>query len=104
MLDVDVLLRHSFLAVASNDNEDLLAPESPAKELSTIRMIKQLVYEENRKTGILLNDASERRFLDEILDAERYLVLRFFTSNVPKSTLNRLKRHILDRYLSPLMA
>ncbi len=101
MLDVELIIRHSFLPVASNDNDDLLAPASPADELRTIRMVKQLVYEENRKTGYLLSKPSERRFLDEILDAERYLVLRFFTANASKTALSKLRRHILDSYLSP---
>jgi hypothetical protein len=50
---------------------------------------------------MLLKSARERRFFQEVLDAERYIMLRYFTKSTPEATLRALKRHILDRYLCP---
>lgn len=56
---------------------------------------------ENSDTGILLCSRKERRFFQEIIDAERYILLRYFTLNTPERVLRALKRHILDTYLAP---
>ena len=101
MLHIGCFSDITYLAVASNDNDDLLAPSSPAQELYLIKLVKALVREENAITGELLRSQEERRFFQEILDAERYLTLRYFTFNTPKDVVNKLKRHILDTYLSP---
>ncbi len=86
---------------ASNDNEDLLALSSPADELQIIRALKRILYQENKETGILLHSRKERFFFQEIIDAEQYITLRYFTSSPPELMLRQLKRHILDNYLFP---
>ncbi|MCE2926439.1 MAG: hypothetical protein LW823_02165 [Rickettsiales bacterium] len=101
MLHIGCISNLAYLAVASNDNDDLLAPASPADELYLIKHVKALVREENSMTGELLSSQEERRFFQEILDAERYLTLRYFTINAPKKLINQLKRRILDTYLCP---
>ncbi len=101
MLNIGCSQNIAFLAVASNDNDDLLAPECPETELHLIKLVKALVRRENAETGLLLSSQEERKFFDEILDAERYLTLRYFTRNVPKEILGKLRRRILDTYLSP---
>jgi hypothetical protein len=50
---------------------------------------------------MLLRSPRVRRFFQEVLDAERYLMLRYFTSHVPEDTIRALKRHILNTYLFP---
>lgn len=94
---------HHFpvLPVASNDNDDLLALSIPSFDLAFIRAIKRDMREENAETGILLRSRKERRFFQEVTDAERYIILRYFTMDTPEITLRRLKRHILDNYLFP---
>lgn len=94
-------LNFTFLPVASNDNEDLLALPFPALDLALIRAIKRELHEENKETGILLCSRKKRRFFQEVIDAERYILLRYFTVNTPEMILRHLKRHILDRYLFP---
>lgn len=94
-------LNFLFLPVASNDNDDLLALASPSSDLAIIRRLKCSMYEENMHTGILLRSRKERRFLQEIIDAERYIILRYYTSGAPETSLRKLKRYILDTYLFP---
>ncbi len=103
MQDVGFSLNFTFLAVASNDNEDLLSFAIPTVDLSLIRTLKRELREENAKTGMLLHSAKARRFFQEVLDAERYITLRYFTAYTPEDTLRQLKRHILDSYLFPKM-
>ena len=91
----------TFLPVASNDNEDLLSLPFPAFELAIIREIKRDLCRENTQTGVLLSSRKERRFFQEVSDAERYIVLRYFTQNTPEKVLRHLKRHILNTYLFP---
>jgi hypothetical protein len=90
-----------FLPVASNDNDDLLSLPFPEFELALIREIKRDLCRENALSGILLKSRKERRFFQEVSDAERYIVLRYFTQNTPEKVLRRLKRHILNNYLAP---
>jgi hypothetical protein len=90
-----------FLPVASNDNEDLLALSFPAFNLDVIRCIKHEMREDNAQSGVLLCSRKERRFFQEVIDAERYILLRYFSVNTPELMLRRLKRHILDNYLFP---
>jgi hypothetical protein len=90
-----------FLPVASNDNDDLLSLPFPEFELSVIREIKRDLCRENAHSGILLKSRKERRFFQEVSDAERYIVLRYFTQNAPEQLLRNLKRHILNSYLFP---
>jgi len=94
-------LNFTFLPVASNDNDDLLSLAFPAFELSVIRKIKNDLYKENQETGILLSSRKERNFFQEVTDAERYIMLRYFTHNAPEDMLRSLKRHILNKYLFP---
>ena len=94
-------LDFTFLPVASNDNDDLLSLPFPAFELSIIREIKRELYRDNEQTGVLLSSRKERRFFQEVSDAERYIVLRYFTQNAPEHVLRSLKRHILNNYLFP---
>jgi len=94
-------LNFIFLPVASNDNDDLLSFAFPSFDLAIIREIKDELHAENAETGILLNSRKQRRFFQEVVDAERYILLRYFTSGTPENTLRRLKRHILDNYLFP---
>lgn len=101
MQDVGRCLNFTFLPVASNDNDDLLAFAAPSVDLSLIREIKNDMRIENAETGILLCSRKERRFFQEVVDAEKYLLLRYFTINTPEIILRRLKRRILDRYLVP---
>ncbi|MFW0777011.1 MAG: hypothetical protein ACN2B6_04755 [Rickettsiales bacterium] len=91
----------TFLPVASNDNDDLLALLSPSLDLHLIQEMKKILREENSETGMLLRSRKERKFFQEVLDAERYILLRYFTLNAPEKMLRTLKRHILDSYLSP---
>lgn len=91
----------TFLPVASNDNDDLLALAIPSFDLAFIRDIKREMRLENAQTGNLLRSRRERRFFQEVVDAERYILLRYFTIDTPEITLRRLKRHILDQYLFP---
>lgn len=94
-------LNFTFLPVASNDNDDLLALPFPAFELAVIREIKKELWRENSETGMLLSCRKERRFFQEVSDAERYIILRYFTHNTPEQVLRHLKRHILNNYLFP---
>jgi len=94
-------LNFVFLPVASNDNDDLLSFAVPSFDLSLIRDIKDELRAENALTGMLLCSRKERRFFQEVVDAERYILLRYFTYDAPEQTLKRLKRHILDTYLFP---
>lgn len=91
----------TFLPAASNDNEDLLALATPSFDLDLIRRIKRSLREENAENGMLLSSRKERRFFQEVSDAERYIVLRYFTPNAPKQLVKELKRYILNTYLSP---
>lgn len=94
-------LNFTFLPVASNDNEDLLSFSVPSLDLSIIRRLKRELRDENALTGMLLNSRKARRFFQEVVDAERYIVLRYFSLNPPEDVLRQLKRHILDQYLFP---
>ena len=94
-------LNFYFLPVASNDNEDLLSLPFPAFDLALIREIKCQLQHANKESGILLNSRKERRFFQEVIDAERYIMLRYFSLNPPELTLRKLKRHILDKYMFP---
>lgn len=93
----------TFLPAASNDNDDLLALSVPSYDLAFIRDIKRHLRQENAQSGILLSSRKERRFFQEVVDAERYIMLRYFTLNAPESVLRSLKRHILDHYFFPRM-
>ena len=101
MQDVGRCLNFTFLPVASNDNDDLLSFAAPSFDLSIIRKIKSELRSENAETGALLCSRKERRFFEEVVDAERYILLRYFTYYVPETTLRQLKRRILDNYLFP---
>jgi len=94
-------LNFVFLPVASNDNDDLLSFAFPSFDLSVIREIKSELRAENTQTGMLLCSRKDRRFFQEVVDAERYILLRYFTQSTPEETLKRLKRYILDTYLFP---
>jgi hypothetical protein len=94
-------LNFTFLPVASNDNDDLLSFAAPSFDLSIIRKIKVELRYENAETGILLCSRKDRRFFQEVVDAEKYILLRYFTHATPEAVLRRLKRHILDNYLFP---
>jgi hypothetical protein len=96
-------LNFNFLPVASNDNDDLLSFAIPSFDLSIIRDIKRELREENAETGVLLCSRKDRRFFQEVVDAERYILLRYFSMDTPEITLRRLKRYILDHYLFPKM-
>lgn len=98
---IDFHHRFHFLPVASNDNEDLLAIESPHCNLAFIRSMKLEMQEENAHNGLLLRSRKKRKFFQEILDAENYILMRYFSAHPDVTTLNKLKRHILDRYLFP---
>lgn len=56
---------------------------------------------ENKFTGILLSSRKERRFYQEIVDAERYITMRYFSSNVTKEMIRELKYYIVSNYLCP---
>ena len=101
MQNVGVFHGLHFLPVASNDNDDLLALSAPVDELNILRALKHILREENSQTGILLKSRKERFFFQEILDAERYIVLKYFTMYPPENLLRQLKRHIMDTYLFP---
>jgi hypothetical protein len=90
-----------FLPVASNDNDDLLALCAPANELNVLRALKYILRQENLETGILLRSRKERFFFQEVMDAERYILLKYFTISPPENVLRQLKRHIMDTYLFP---
>jgi hypothetical protein len=94
-------LNFNFLPVASNDNDDLLALAFPSFDLALVRDIKYALKEENTKSGVLLSSRKERRFFQEVLDAERYILLRYFTNGASEAVLHKLKRRILDSYLFP---
>jgi hypothetical protein len=94
-------LNFNFLPVASNDNDDLLALSFPSFDLALVRDIKYALKAENTKSGVLLSSRKERRFFQEVLDAERYIMLRYFTIGAPDEVLRKLKRRILDSYLFP---
>lgn len=87
--------------VASNDNEDLLALQFPISALSLIQEIKLLLVKDNLNSGILLSSRKERKFYQEVLDAECYITFRYFRPDTPEIVLRKLKRYILDRYLFP---
>ena len=53
------------------------------------------------KADEVLTCALERRFFQEIMDAERYLLMRYFMYGVPEEAIRELKRYILDHYLFP---
>jgi len=90
-----------FLPVASNDNDDLLALDTPFYDLSLVRKMKRYLLEENMATGKLLSSRRERRFFQEILDSERYIVLRYFTSGASEESIRALKYYIVSSYLCP---
>lgn len=94
-------LNFNFLPVASNDNDDLLALPFPSFDLALVRDIKHALKEENTRSGVLLSSRKERRFFQEVLDAEHYIMLRYFTVNACEDLLRRLERRILDSYLFP---
>lgn len=101
MQDVGRCLNFTFLPVASNDNDDLLSFAFPSVDLAFIREIKNDMRELNAETGVLLCSRKERKFFQEVTDAERYILLRYFSLNTPEIILRRLKRRILDKYLVP---
>jgi hypothetical protein len=94
-------LNFIFLPVASNDNDDLLSFALPHHDLALIQEIKDDLRYENALTGMLLRSRKERKFFQECVDAERYILLRYFTFDTPELTLRKLKRYILDTYLMP---
>lgn len=100
---VDRFHSFDFLPVASNDNDDLLAIDTPEKNLNFIRSLKDEMREENAQDGLLLRSRKKRKFFQEILDAEYYILLRYFSAQPDAQMLRRLKRHILDHYLFPRM-
>ncbi len=89
------------LPVASNDNEDLLYFPFPAVDLAFVRALKNDMRLQNSESGILLHSRKERLFFQEIIDAERYLLMRYFMYNVPEESIRELKRYILNTYLFP---
>ncbi len=98
---VDRFHGFDFLPVASNDNDDLLAIDAPHSNLSLIQSLKNEMREENAQNGLLLRSRKQRKFFQEILDAEYYILLRYFSVEPDIFLLQKLKRHILDRYLFP---
>ena len=98
---VGVVQDLQFLPVASNDNDDLLDLSDPADELYLLRALKSILQKENSETGMLLRSRKERFFFQEILDAERYILLKYFTITPQESLIRNLKRHIMDTYLFP---
>ncbi|MEZ5691076.1 MAG: hypothetical protein R3D71_05375 [Rickettsiales bacterium] len=90
-----------FLPVASNDNDDLLALSSPFLSLTLVREMKNYMLYENSVSGVLLYSRKERRFFQEILDSERYILMRYFSTNVKEENILFLKRYIIDNYLYP---
>lgn len=103
MQDVDHFYGFDFLPIASNDNDDLLAIATPEQNLTFIRYLKHEMLEENAQDGLLLRSRRKRRCFQEILDAEDYILLRYFSRQPDMALLRRLKRHILDHYLFPRM-
>jgi hypothetical protein len=98
---VDRLHSFDFLPVASNDNDDLLAIAAPESNLDFIRSLKHEMREENALDGLLLRSRKKRKFFQEILDAEYYILLRYFSATPNRPVMQKLKRHILDHYLFP---
>ena len=98
---VEQCVNFIFLPVASNDNDDLLSFAVPSFDLSIIREIKRELRDENAQSGMLLCSRKNRKFFQEVVDAERYILLRYFTNSTPEETIRRLKRYILDKYLFP---
>lgn len=98
---VDLFHEFDFLPMASNDNDDLLAIDTPESNLSIIRSLKNEMREENALNGLLLRSRRKRKFFQEIQDAEVYILLRYFTAKPDYRLLRKLKRHILDHYLFP---
>jgi hypothetical protein len=94
-------LNFVFLPVASNDNDDLLSLPYPSLDLATIREIKQQLRDENVQNGCLLTSRKDRRFFQEVVDAERYILMRYFSPGAPEDVIRELKRHILNTYLAP---
>jgi len=90
-----------YLPVASNDNEDLLCFTFPLVDLAFVRELKNDMRLQNSETGILLSSRKERRFFQEVVDAERYIILRYFTFGAPEEMILQLKRYILNHYLFP---
>lgn len=98
---VDRFHSFDFLPVASNDNDDLLAIDTPETNLNFIRCLKQEMRDENAFDGLLLRSRRKRKFFQEVLDAENYILLRYFTAKPNHPLMRKLKRHILDHYLFP---
>jgi hypothetical protein len=94
-------LSFTFLPVASNDNEDLLSFSIPSADLSFVQSIKHELQLENAVTGMLLHSKKSRKFFQEVVDAERYIMMRYFSANPCEQAIRELKRHILDEYLFP---
>ncbi len=90
-----------FLPVASNDNDDLLDLSAPSFDLALIRDIKQQLLMENKFTGALLSSRRERRFYQEVVDAERYIVMRYFSPDATQEMIRELKYYIISNYLCP---
>lgn len=91
----------NFLPVASNDNDDLLSFSIPSVDLTFVQSLKYELQLENAATGILLHSKKSRKFFEEVVAAERYIMLRYFSCNPSQEAIRRLKRHILDTYLVP---
>lgn len=100
---VDRCLSFDFLPVASNDNDDLLAIDTPQNNLAVVRALKNDMRAENSENGLLLRSRKQRRFFQEIVDAERYITLRYFSAVPDMNYLAKLKRRILDLYLFPCL-
>lgn len=98
---VDRFHSFDFLPVASNDNDDLLAIASPDANLSIIRSLKNEMREENAQNGLLLRSRKKRKFFQEVIDAEYYILLRYFSARPDRKMLSRMSRYILDEYLFP---
>ena len=98
---VDGCFSFHFLPVASNDNDDLLAIDAPHSNLDLIRRLKEDMRAENAANGLLLRSRKQRRFFQEIVDAELYILLRYFSVMPDRAMMARLKRRILDLYLFP---
>ena len=98
---VDRYHSFDFLPVASNDNDDLLAIDAPHANLSMIQSLKYEMREENAQNGLLLRSRRKRKFFQEVLDAEYYIMLRYFSAKPDREIMQKLRRHILDNYLFP---
>ena len=90
-----------FLLVASNDNDDLLATASPEEYLNVLRSLIDEMLATHRDTGILLRSRRRRRTFQQLLDAQRYVLLRYFSAKPDMVMLGKLRRYLLDRYLMP---